>query len=317
MTDYIDLREEYIQRWVPTLLQDKTTKRNLVFATESYAAIDPQYSADREITTAALTKLDIKPRILKSLEEQSERTRKRAEVFTPAWLCCKMNNHCDDEWFGVENVFNRLEGEKWTTTSEPITFPKGKTWQKYVDSRRLEITCGEAPFIVSRYDAATGSAIEIKNRIGILDRKLRVVNENTNDLETWFKWALRAFQSVYGYEWQGDSLFIARVNLLATFIEYYEARWGDGTDDPDFSSRVDKIANVVVWNFWQMDGLTGRIPYGEIDPESKPAVQTTFAFYAEKKDEEEGDAPSAKLLECRIFDWRANNSLTYSSLKNT
>lgn len=57
-----------------------------------------------------------------------------------------------------------------------------------MDSKRLEITCGEAPYIVSRYDAATGEIIPIERRIGILDRKLRVVNENTETEEDWLFW---------------------------------------------------------------------------------------------------------------------------------
>ena len=81
-----------------------------------------------------------------------------------------------------------------------------RVWKNYIDSRRIEITCGEAPYIVSRYDAATGKAIEIKNRIGILDRKLRVVSENTTTSGEWLDWARKAYMHTYGYEWQGDNL---------------------------------------------------------------------------------------------------------------
>ncbi len=106
-----------------------------------------------------------------------------------------------------------------------ITFPEKKTWKQYVDSRRLEITCGEAPFIVSRYDAATGEFIEIENRIGILDRKFRVINENTDDETEWMDWIIRAYQSVYGYEFQGDNLLIGRINLLMSFVDYLNYKW--------------------------------------------------------------------------------------------
>lgn len=98
-------------------------------------------------------------------------------------------------------------------------------WQKYVDARVLEITCGEAPFLVSRYDAETGEAIPISDRIGLLDRKLRAVNENAQTEEEWMKWTFRAFWATYGYEFQGDNLLIARVNLLMTFEEYLLNRW--------------------------------------------------------------------------------------------
>ena len=70
-----------------------------------------------------------------------------------------MNNHCDDEWFGRADVFNHQEGQVWTVSTDPVTFPEGKDWKQYVDSRRLEITCGEAPYIVSRYDTSTGEII--------------------------------------------------------------------------------------------------------------------------------------------------------------
>ena len=319
MSEFIDLQDDLIQVCMTILLKDKTTKKNIVFATDSYAEMGDAYGVDREITKPLLASLDLKPRILKSQEEQAIRTRKKAEVFTPAWLCCKMNNHCDDEWFGVADVFNHLDGDHWTVTDTPVVFPNDKTWKDYVDSRRLEITCGEAPYIVSRYDAATGDMIEIKNRIGILDRKLRVVNENTSDIEEWFTWTLRAFQSVYGYEWQGDSLLIARINLLMTFMDYYKARWGYDSSDTKFLPKVSKIANVIAWNFWQMDGLTGTVPYGE--PVEKPEEPKQLSFFdmgwmgESQTDEHTEENGNNERQECRIFDWRSNESIFYSSLK--
>ena len=112
---------------------------------------------------------------------------------------------------------------------------------------------------MSRYDAATGELLEIRQRIGILDRKLRVVNENTVNETEWFKWVLRAYQSVYGYEFQGDSLLIARINLLITFVDYMQDRWGRVPTD----AELRKIVNVIVWNLWQMDGISGTIPFGK------------------------------------------------------
>ena len=40
---------------------------------------------------------------------------------------------------------------------------------------------------MSRYDVATGEIVPIEKRCGILDRKLRVVGENTFDEDEWFK----------------------------------------------------------------------------------------------------------------------------------
>ena len=177
---------------------------------------------------------------------------------------------------------------------------------KCIDSKRLEITCGEAPYIVSRYDAATGELIEIKKRIGILDRKLRVVNENTDNEADWFKWVLRAYQSVYGYEFQGDNLLIARINLLVTFVEYMQDRWGRVPTD----AELRKVANVIVWNLWQMDGMTGTVPFGK--PKEQYHQYSLFDFVVADKANDEEKQPD---MECRIYDWRSDRSLTYRSIK--
>ncbi len=310
-----DLRNLIVQSYLGLLLKDKTTRRNIIFATDSYTYLGEDFLAEKEITRRHLSEIDLRPRVLKTLEEQSQRTRKKAEVFTPSWLCCKMNNHCDDEWFGRTDVFNHLAGNSWTTTKEKIEFPKGKTWEKYVDSKRLEITCGEAPYIVSRYDTTSGEFIEIDNRIGILDRKLRVVNENTKEYEEWMKWVLRAFQSVYGYEWQGDSLLIARINILLTFIEYYNNRWGDIPSDRAFYKFLSTIVNVIVWNFWQMDGLTGTPPYGALTEESDMSSQQGLFDNGKEFSLIPDDLETDDTLFCKIYDWRTKCSITYSSLR--
>ena len=170
-----------------------------------------------------------------------------------------MNNYADESWFGRKSVFNEEKEQTWVPSESRITFSEDKPWTEYVYSRYLEITCGEAPFIVSRYDAATGDIIPLKNRIGILDRKLRVINENTDNEDDWLLWTTRAFQSVYGYEFQGDNLLIARINLLITFIEYLQNRWNRAPSETELKT----IANIIVWNIWQMDGFTNTIPFSQ------------------------------------------------------
>ena len=83
-------------------------------------------------------------------------------------------------------------------------------WKDYVRLTCLEITCGEGPYLVSRYDTTTGEPIPIDKRIGLLDRKLRTVSKHTDTTEEWLQWAEIAYQNTYGYEWQGDNLLIAR-----------------------------------------------------------------------------------------------------------
>lgn len=227
MTIMIDFVGNQMRTVLPLLLQDKSTKKHIIWATDPPNGVGEDVTDKSQITVDQLIKAPdaIQPRIQKELGTQQERTRKKGEVFTPAWICNLMNNHCDEEWFGRKNVFNVQDnGYTWKVIEEPIVFSCEEKWKDYIDSRRLEITCGEAPYLVSRYDTSTGDYIDPVNRIGILDRKLRVVNENTANEEDWFKWTLRAFQSVYGYEYQGDNLLLARGNLLLTFVEYCQDR---------------------------------------------------------------------------------------------
>jgi hypothetical protein len=82
------------------------------------------------------------------------------------------------------------------------------------------------------------------------------VSENTTKSGEWLEWAQVAYKSVYGYEWQGDSLLIARENMLISFIEYFEAKFGKR---PMLKS-IRYIAYIISWNVWQMDGLKGVVP---------------------------------------------------------
>lgn len=291
------------------LLQDKSTKKNIIWATDTYEEYGPGFTDKEQITLLSLMRHShlICPRIQKSQETQLERTRKKAEVFTPAWLCNQMNNYCDEDWFGRNNVFNTLNADHtWTVTEGKIEFPEKKRWQHYIDSRRLEITCGEAPYLVSRYDVSTGELIVPPiRRIGILDRKLRLVNENTDNYEDWLKWTIRAFEASYGYEYQGDNVLIARINLLLTFTDYYEERWQRQPDD----KCLKQIANKIAWNIWQMDGLKETVPLGK--PYEEFHQLTLFDMFGAK---EENNAEQ-EAVPCRIYDWRAKNSLPYRKLK--
>jgi hypothetical protein len=211
----IDIQSGPVVSLLDLLLKDKSTKKNIIWATDTYEELGHGFTDKEPISRILLLQHAdiIKPRIQKSQEAQQERTRKKAEVFTPAWLCNRMNNDCDKEWFSRKDVFNAENADRtWTVVEEPIAFSKRKNWKQYVDSRRLEITCGEAPYLVSRYDVSTGQLIvPPKHRIGQLDRKLRIVNENATDYDEWVKWVIRAFEASYGYEYQGDNLLIARI----------------------------------------------------------------------------------------------------------
>ena len=283
------------------LLEDRTTKAHILWATDAYTDLGPDYQRDREIRAELITgecSGVIKNRARKALEQQSARTRQHAEVFTPNWVCAKMCGYADEVWFGRPDGFFR-DGEP----TDRVEFPKRKSWKRYVDDRRMEITCGEAPFLVSRYDVSNGEIIPLERRTGLLDRKLRVVAENTGTEEEWLQWALRAFQATYGYEFQGDNLLIARLNLLMTFEEYLSSRWKRKPTKQEYET----ITDVIVWNVFQMDGLTYAIPYRKPEEEG-----FQFNFFEDMgfPAEEEKKQPY-----CRIYDWRKKTSFEFQELR--
>lgn len=304
-------QENKINKIISKLLKDKTTGKNIVWATDTYQDFGQEYERQNQMTAYQIIKLIregiMLPRIMKSKEQQSKRTKGKAEVFTPSWICNKMNNYCDEQWFNKKNVFNiENEDNSWTTIEGKIQFDNKKSWKKYVDSRRLEITCGEAPYIVSRYDATTGEKLDINDRIGILDRKLRIVNENAENEEEWLKWTFRAYESVYGFEFQGDNLFFARLNLVQTFIDYYNNKFHK---EPTIK-MIDKIVNIVTWNIWQMDGFKDTIPY-EYPEDIYEQISFIDFFSKINTDNKE------QIKYCRIKDWRANKTIEYRSMKGS
>lgn len=243
------------------LLRDHTTGRNILWATHDYELLGEGYQYGDMICTERITGVNaniIKPRVLKSKEQLSDRSKDMAEVFTPSWVCNAQNNLVDEAWFGCKDVFNveDLGSHTWQSNPDNISFPDGRTWRDYVRAVRMEMACGEAPYLVSRYDTTTGQPIPLQQRIGLLDRKLRVVSENTQTSGEWLDWAQTAFKSTYGFEWQGDSLLLAREALLISFIEYYEAKFGKRP----LEKSINYIAYIISWNLWQMDGLKGVVP---------------------------------------------------------
>lgn len=316
-----------------TLLKDRTTGRNIIWADDEYEALGDGYMGDDEITVDKITGLSsgvIKPRIAKEQEHQSKRTKTRAEVFTPSWLCNRMNNDIDATWFGRRDVFNIEDGVTWHSNPEQVVFPKekGRGWHAYVESPRLEITCGEAPFVCSRYDTVTGDVLSVPERIGFLDRKLRVVSEKTKSRSEWVRWALAALKASYGFEYQGDNLLLARINVFETFCEHLRERWGAGVSDEE----LDKVSWIVSWNFWQMNGFTCAVPTNKMDvvvqsvlfdyeePVLEPRQPTLFdlldePLFEDAEEEAREEEPDETVPFCLIYDWRENEPLEFRAMK--
>jgi len=262
----IDILENKILERYPEvmdiLLRDHTTKKNIIWATNNYEYLGENYNKIKQIKSTLITGVNgnvIMPRIKKDSILQQSRVKNMAEVFTPSWVCNAQNNIIDNAWFQQKNVFNKeiIDENRWETIKEKINFPKNKTWKDYVKEKRLEITCGEAPYIISRYDTTCGKFIEVEDRIGLLDRKLRIINENVNTCDKWLKATETAFKNTYAFEWQGDNLLLARESMLFTFIENFKFKF----DKAPLLKSIQYIAYIISWNVWQMDGLKGVIPF--------------------------------------------------------
>ena len=109
------------------------------------------------------------------------------------------------------------------------TVQKGdwKALEIFIKKRVLEITCGEAPFLTTRYDPVTGEEYNVYE-------------------EGYVECATEALKAGYGYEMQYDSLFLARRNILMTTIEHFVDRFGR---EPDYE-QVSKWATIVSYNFY-------------------------------------------------------------------
>ena len=245
---------------------------NIIWGTNNYHGLGEGFGAEDEIIEEKITgenRTLVRPRAVKEKDVQRQRVRDMAEVFTPAWVCNEQNNLVDEAWFGHTEAFNReyvdKEGvHRWTATEGKIVFPEEpspestRSWKDYVRDVRLEITCGEAPYLVSRYDSVTGlPEMDLGRRVGLLDRKLRVVSENTQKSGEWLKWAREAVKATYGFEWQGDNLLLAREAVLFTVIDYYRAKFKRELQE----KSMKYFAYIISWNLWQMDGLKMVLPY--------------------------------------------------------
>ena len=326
---------KYPRSILEILLCDRTTGRNIIWADNEYENLGDGYMGDDEITVEKITGSNsgvVMPRIAKALERQSQRTKSRAEVFTPSWLCNQMNNDLDEVWFGKRDVFNveDFQNHSWRATADSIEFPrrkKGHGWHAYVEAPRLEITCGEAPFVCSRYDTVTGDELPVRERVGFLDRKLRVVTERTKTRKEWVRRALDALRATYGFECQGDNLLIARINVFETFAEHLRDRWGSGA----MQEELEQAAWIVSWNFWQMNGFTDAVPTNKTgaevestlgtfrEPEPEPVQQSLFDLFdnvfPDEKVEEGEKASRETVPLCVIYDWQNCEPFEFASLK--
>lgn len=283
--------ERYLDLGVlDVLLTDRSTEQNIIWATSAYEKLGEGFGQHDQITIAQITGEHaelIKRRAQKDKDQKTALTRVHAEVFTPTWICKLMIDQADDEWYTDAGMKTAQDD-----------------WRKYAESKRLEITCGEAPYLVNRYDAADGESIPVPERIGILDRKLQVITSNTKRRQDWMCWARKALKATFGYEFQGDNLLIARINVLKSVEDHLSQ-----TGYKELSKKeLAELAEIVSWNLWQMDGLTGCVPFGKIKVE-KPMTLFPGLFDDEEPEEDDGRS------EAVIRDWNTDTVIGYGRIK--
>ena len=106
MEQLIDFHAPEVQAVLDTLLKDRSTGQNIIWATdppEELQTVMYEPVTDKSQITAqqlGLTHYEVVlPRMMKQTDTQQQRTRKKGEVFSPAWVCNKMNNALDADWF--------------------------------------------------------------------------------------------------------------------------------------------------------------------------------------------------------------------------
>ena len=280
-----DILENTIREQMPGILDilliDRTTstskkKKNIIWANENYVKFGSKsYAATAqmlpELVTGRMGNI-IKPRALKSKEMQKERTKSKAEVFTPIWIVKKQNDEIEKDYINDD-----LE-----------TYVK-RTW--------LEITAGEAPYMATRYDMETGEIVQLTKRVGFVDRKLKRINAEVDDKAEWQRLVVEAYKSSYGFEWNGDSLLIARENLLYTYRDYYFEKW---LEEPTYGLFAD-IAEIISYNLFQMDGLKYIIPLTE---KREKILEVQISLFDYEEPEEQWRIKPGKRV--KIMNWETN-----------
>ena len=249
--------------------------RNIIWANDNYIEQDATLYAPTAQIKSQLILGDncdlIRSRAQKTASMQKQRTKSNAEVFTPIRIIEMQNSAVETEYL----------------TDDLETYTKRK-W--------LEITCGEAPYMTSRYDMVSGESIPLSKRVGFIDKKLDRISKEVFDKAEWQRLVELAYKSSYGFEWNGDSLFIARENLLLTYNDYYIDKW----NEPPTHGLLEEIAIIISFNVFQMDGLTYTIPLSE----TREPIQQLSLFTINTPDKIEWDITPGKRV--RIMNWDTN-----------
>ena len=286
----VNIYESILNETMPTVLSilliDRTTStvrktKNIIWANDRYVDRDSmRFNPTQEISIESITgryEGIIMPRALKTKEEQKQRTKSKAEVFTPLWIV-KLQNDAIDENYTEDDI------------------------DTYINRKWLEITCGEAPYMATRYDMESGEPIELDKREGFLDRKLRRINKEIDDKALWQHYVEQAYKSSYGFEWNGDSLLLARENLLYTYCDFFRSKW---KGEPSLH-LLESIVTIISYNVFQMDGLKYIIPLSEKKIKEE---QYELSLFGDETPEVKWKVIPGKRV--KIMNWKTNRMVYF------
>ncbi|WP_432480931.1 hypothetical protein [Moraxella sp. ZY200743] len=176
-------------------------KCNIIWANNNYEYLSEHYQATCQITPNLITgdkKGLIVPRALKSKAQQKQRTKNKAEVFTPSWVVKLQNDALDANFINND-----------------LTTYISRIW--------LEITCREAPYIANRYEISTAKKIAINKRVGFwienykeLTQKFIINKNGKNSSKKPINLAMVLSGMAILYCWQGRIYWQLIMTIIAT-----------------------------------------------------------------------------------------------------
>ena len=117
----------------------------------------------------------------------------------------------------------------------------------------------------------------------------------------------------------GDSLLIARENLLYTFIDYYQDKFKETP-----STELQKeIAEIIAWNIFQMDGLKYVIPMS--CKTEQVTIKGTETLFGKEDDQiiekpcegcEKKTAKNHNGIYVRIMNWKEDKVIRFVDIVN-
>lgn len=169
------------------------------------------------------------------------------------------------------------DGSRKTITHE-VSFLR-KKW--------MEADCAEGFTLATVYAPASGRILPVNERTGFIDIKLNLISRLCDSPDAWIILARYAVGSCYGFEVNGDNLFLTRINVLSSILDFFKNKF----DSPLNFQEVEEFANIISWNIFQLDGYTHSIPHFILKDKS-----IAYAPIVEPSDSKHSAVP-------HIYDW--------------